>query len=173
MSIRTVFMILIVWILLLISISLHAESPFRSSYIVTSEYHSTTGKGGERRNNLHEGIDLWCLDPIIFSALPGKVVKVIQDLIYGKNVTIEHYYDIGKGKEIFYTFYAHGSKIYYSASGEVTTNTAIMRMGTTGYSSGDHLHFGAFRIVAGEKIYFDPSIILEMEEGVIEIKRGL
>lgn len=140
--------------LLLLTGSLLSESPFRENYIVTSEFHSKTGKGGERRNNLHQGIDLWCEDGIIFPALDGVVTSVNVDPVYGKSVTI------WQEDQQFYTFYAHGATIFYSASGEVTTDTPIMRMGSTGYSSGPHLHFAVFKIVECERVWLDPEVAL-------------
>lgn len=129
-----------------------AESPFRCEYVVTSEYLSTTGKGGERRNNLHEGIDLWCRDPIIFPVAAGIVSETGIDPIFGKYVIINH--------GDYYSLYAHGSTIFYSATGAVTTEIPIMRIGSSGYSSGPHLHLGVFRMVGCERVYFDPGEVL-------------
>ncbi len=170
MTIRTFFIIIIVYILLMLSISLHAESPFRKGYVyfVTSPYHSTTGKGGERRNNLHEGIDLWCPDPIIFPIKPGIVSEIGVDSVFGKFVIIDH------GDNLF-SLYAHGSKIYNTAlpGSIVDCNTPIMRQGSTGYSSGDHLHLSIFSIVDGIRVYEDPEKYIKREDNGRKEKRTM
>lgn len=152
---------ILVFLMFVVVWNVDAKSPFRSEYVVTSKYHATTGKGGERRNKLHEGIDLWCEDPIIFPALPGEVIEVEWGDIFGKYVIIRHAEEVNGTIDIFYSLYGHGETIYYSASGFVDTDTPIMKMGNTGYSGGDHLHFGVFRVVRGNRVYFDPSEILE------------
>lgn len=163
---RTALIIVLILLCFMIFlVDLEADTIYRQEYVTTSEYHATTGKGGERRNKLHEGIDIWCPDPIIFPALPGVVLKIDNCPVLGKYVIIKHFEEIeeGKGKEEFYTIYAHGETIYYSAVGEVTTKTPIMKQGSTGYSSGDHCHFGAFRIVNSKRVYFDPEKVLNMK----------
>jgi murein DD-endopeptidase MepM/ murein hydrolase activator NlpD len=143
--------------------NVEADSPFREGYVVTSPYHATTGKGGERRNKLHEGIDIWCEDPIIFPVLPGEVVKTDWNSIFGYHVIIRHAVEINGIIDIFYSLYGHGSKIYYSAEGMVDTDTPIMKMGSSGYSSGDHLHIAMFRIVRVKRVYFDPGETIDLE----------
>lgn len=136
---------------IILSGSVFAASPFRTDYIETSPYHSTIGYGGARRNNLHQGSDLWCKDPIIFSILPGVVKEIGIDSIYGKYVIIEH-------EDGLFSLYAHGSIIYYSAlPGSIVDNSVpIMRMGSTGYSDGPHLHIETYRIIDGVKVNEDP-----------------
>ena len=150
---KSQLIVILLWVVFMIMFTraLSADSPFRSDYYVTSEYLSTTGKGGERRNNLHEGIDLcpstW--DWIIESVSVGKVWYVGINAVYGKHVIIKHPSGI-------YFLYAHGETIYNTASGNVTEDTVLMKMGSTGYSDGPHLHFEAFRIIAGVKVNEDP-----------------
>lgn len=126
--------------LILLSVSLYAGSPFRCPYTVTSEFGDMEGKGGERRIAGHMGIDLipttW--DWIIFPVLPGEVVDIGIDPVYGKFVIISH----GEGLE---TLYAHAETIFDTADIGciVTTETPIFKMGSTGYSDGPHLHLEA------------------------------
>lgn len=53
---------------------------------------------------------------------------------YGKHVIVDH----GEGLK---TLYAHLSKIEVKIGDEVNTNTVIGLMGSTGHSTGSHLHF--------------------------------
>ena len=53
---------------------------------------------------------------------------------YGNLVIIDH----GNGIE---TYYGHCSKIYVKAGQSVTAGTKIAAVGSTGRSTGNHLHF--------------------------------
>lgn len=138
-----------------------AASPFRVKFEITSGYHSTIGYGGARRNNIHEGVDLIPVsyDWIIFSILPGVVKEIGIDPIYGKYVIIEH-------EDGLFSLYAHGSIIYYSAlPGSIVDNSVpIMRMGSTGYSDGPHLHIETYRIIDGVKVNEDPKKYISSNE---------
>ncbi|MEZ5320644.1 MAG: FG-GAP-like repeat-containing protein [Microthrixaceae bacterium] len=56
---------------------------------------------------------------------------------YGNVVTIRH----DSGNTTYYTTYAHLSSISVSVGEAVSTSTTLGRMGSTGCSTGDHLHF--------------------------------
>ena len=56
----------------------------------------------------------------------------------------------------YITQYGHLSEIYVTTGQEVTKGTVIGRMGTTGNSTGVHLHFAVFDTSTGEKIRIDP-----------------
>lgn len=136
---------------ILLSFTLFSESPFHTEIIITSDFGSMTGKGGERRPEGHTGIDCHAVDffPVIYPIMAGEVIKVDWDDIHGKFVVIEHSGGI-------YSRYAHGKMIFYSASGSVTTNTPIMIVGETGYTDGIHLHLEVYKIENGIKIYLNP-----------------
>lgn len=122
--------------LLLLTACLYS-APFQSGYIVTSEFGSMEGKGGARRPEGHQGIDIipteWPF--LIMPILDGIVVEIGHDTILGKYVIVEHHPQ-------FHTLYAHGAKIFYTALEGclVTTDTPIMVMGRTGFADGCHLH---------------------------------
>ncbi len=88
----------------------------------------------------HTGIDIANAqgragDPIN-PMLPGKVIYAGQIWWgYGKHIIIDHGNNIS-------TLYAHLDKIFVVKGQEITTTkTVIARMGSTGWSTGPHLHF--------------------------------
>lgn len=85
---------------------------------------------------LHSGIDI--AKPAgtpIYSVLDGVVTTVRYGTTgYGYYVMVDH----GGG---FVTLYAHCSKIVVSTGQTVSAGTKIAEVGTTGNSTGNHLHF--------------------------------
>lgn len=75
----------------------------------------------------HRGTD-------IFAAAAGKVITAKYSSSYGNHVVILH--DNG-----YSTLYAHASKLLVSVGDKVEQGTVIALVGTTGYSTGNHLHF--------------------------------
>lgn len=146
------FIILVLYVLSLFELT--AESPFHTEIVVSSPYLSTIGKGGERRNNVHRGMDCYAVNyyPVIRPVADGVVTRIGIDSIYGKYVEVRHEDERGE----YYSFYAHGKMIYYSAAGEVTTDTPLMLIGSTGYSGNVHLHLEIYRYIDGVKIWEDP-----------------
>ncbi len=85
--------------------------------------------------NYHTGLDIAnVLGTDIKSATNGKVVKVEQNNKYYGN-TIE----IDSNGVIFK--YAHLSEILVKENAEINLGNLIGKMGSTGYSTGSHLHF--------------------------------
>lgn len=94
---------------------------------------------------LHRGVDLDgdSGDPI-YPILAGRIERVEKsDFRYGNSVLIDH------GNEVK-SLYAHLSEIYASEGDEVKTSTVIGEMGSTGWSTGSHLHLEVYR--GGKKI---------------------
>lgn len=84
----------------------------------------------------HTGIDAECRmgDPL-YAAREGTVSAVIyQRTSYGYHVIIDH----GAG---FQTLYGHASKIFVKPGQRVTKGQTIAMCGSTGYSTGTHVHF--------------------------------
>jgi len=84
---------------------------------------------------LHTGIDIGAPKgaPII-AVNDGVIILASYNTSYGNYVMIDH----GGG---VVTLYAHGSKICTEVGQEVKKGDTIMLIGSTGWSTGDHLHF--------------------------------
>lgn len=98
----------------------------------------------------HQGLDIafYPANAPIRAALGGTVSKVGFDPFgYGNYVIIDH----GNGIQ---TLYAHLSSVSVSQGKKVNTGTVIGRQGSTGRSTGPHLHF-ELRI-NGEKVDPEP-----------------
>ena len=91
--------------------------------------------GDPKRRRFHSGIDLASnACPPIKAAAAGTVTFAGYSGGYGNKVVVSH----GNGIE---TVYAHCSKIYVSAGAKVSQGQQIAKMGSTGNSTGIHLHF--------------------------------
>ncbi len=91
---------------------------------------------GPRRGRMHKGIDIAApVGTPIFAAAPGEVVSAgWNNGGYGNLVKVSH----PNGS---LTLYAHNSKILVSKGQQVQQGQKISEMGSTGYSTGPHLHF--------------------------------
>lgn len=90
---------------------------------------------GMRWGRLHTGIDLAArIGTNIYSYKTGKVCFSGWKGSYGNCVIIDH----GKGLS---TLYAHCSKLLVTKGDFVRAGTRIALMGSTGWSTGSHLHF--------------------------------
>ena len=106
---------------------------------------------GDGRN--HKGVDLCAKSGApIYAVSGGTVVYSGYDSDYGYNVIIDH----GTGIK---TRYAHASELYVSAGQVVSGGEHIAAVGSTGYSTGNHLHFEV--IVNGTRVNPAPYINLK------------
>lgn len=84
---------------------------------------------------LHTGVDISApMGANFVAANDGVVVKAEYNIAYGKMVVIDH----GGGIS---TLYAHGSEFLVNAGDTVKRNQAVLKVGSTGYSTGAHAHF--------------------------------
>lgn len=84
----------------------------------------------------HNGIDLAApTGTDIYAAYDGKVVAAAYSSSMGNYVMIDHGDDL-------YTIYMHASKLYVSTGDIVVKGETIAAVGSTGRSTGPHLHFG-------------------------------
>ena len=101
---------------------------------ITSEFgmrvHPITGA-----YKLHTGTDMGAPMGADFVAMAkGVVTKASMTPAYGNMVIIDH----GGGVQ---TLYAHGSEILVQVGQEVEAGTPVLKVGSTGYSTGPHAHF--------------------------------
>lgn len=97
----------------------------------------------------HTGVDIGAeKGTIIKAAISGKVVLVSSKGDYGKHVKIE--------TDNIQTLYAHCSKILVKENDKVEAGQEIAKVGSTGNSTGPHLHFE----VRLEDRFVDPSRII-------------
>ncbi|MCD7738673.1 MAG: peptidoglycan DD-metalloendopeptidase family protein [Lachnospiraceae bacterium] len=83
----------------------------------------------------HNGVDMAAPEgSSILAAYDGTVVAATYNWSMGNYVMIDH----GDG---LYTIYMHASKLYVSAGDTVSKGDLIAAVGTTGRSTGNHLHF--------------------------------
>lgn len=98
-----------------------------------------TSEQGSRWGDYHKGIDISGVsDRTIKAADNGVVVSAGYDGGYGNKVVINH-------NNGYKTIYAHLSSINVSAGETVEQGSAIGIMGTTGNSTGVHLHFEVYK----------------------------
>ena len=101
--------------------------------------------------SFHTGTDMACPQgtPILASQ-SGRVSAVSSNRVYGNYVIIDH----GNG---YQTLYAHMYKAFVKKGAWVSQGTRIGLVGSTGYSTGPHLHFMVYK--NGTRI--DPMTILK------------
>ena len=127
------------------SIDNTAKEEVEGDGVATSEFiwpvtftHNVTSPYGERWGTFHNGIDI--AGSVSYGqdilASDGGVVTRAGDLNdgYGNYVIIDH----GNG---YKTLYAHASALYVQVGQRVSKGQKIAEIGSTGYSTGPHLHF--------------------------------
>lgn len=105
----------------------------------------------EWRGGTHSGIDIVLLNDDeskdILAALDGTVIAAYSDNSWnygaGNFIVIDH----GNG---IATVYAHCGEVYVTEGQRVTAGEAIAKIGSTGYSTGERLHFEV--LSSGERI---------------------
>lgn len=90
---------------------------------------------GLRDGRQHQGLDIAANYGLpVKAARGGRVTYAGLRGTYGKAIIIQH-------SSGFYTLYAHTSKILVNTGDEVETGQEIALIGSTGRSTGPHLHF--------------------------------
>jgi murein DD-endopeptidase MepM/ murein hydrolase activator NlpD len=103
-------------------------------------------------SEFHKGIDLAApLGTEVFAARDGTVGLVGVDPVMGNMIIINH--EAG-----YQTIYGHLAEIHVQLNDAVRSGMIIGAVGTTGYSTGPHLHFEIRRLGASR----DPAALLPM-----------
>lgn len=105
--------------------------PLTGNFRVTCEYK----RKGNWAAGWHTGIDMVCDSDKIYSSCDGEVTKTGWDDSYGNFIVVKNSID---GK---YHWFCHLSKINVSKGTKVSRTNVIGIMGSTGNSTGKHLHF--------------------------------
>ena len=96
---------------------------------------------------MHNGVDLACSSGTpIYASKSGYVTTATYHYAYGNYVTINH-------MDGFSTLYGHMTYFVVSEGEYVEQGQVIGYVGSTGYSTGPHLHF---------TIYYDGSTVNPM-----------
>ncbi|MGB4648930.1 MAG: peptidoglycan DD-metalloendopeptidase family protein [Acetivibrionales bacterium] len=109
--------------------------PVPSSYRITSSF-GMRKHPILRKNKMHTGVDIGAdKGASIVAANSGTVIMAHYDKNgYGNMVVIDH----GGG---ITTLYAHASKLLVKVGDKVKSGQTIAKVGSTGLSTGNHLHF--------------------------------
>lgn len=112
--------------------------PCPSSKRITSGFGNRAQPTAGASTN-HKGIDIGAsYGASIVAAASGRVTTAAYSSSAGNYVVISH----GNGLS---TVYMHCSALYVSAGQTVSAGQSIAAVGSTGYSTGNHLHFGVIK----------------------------
>lgn len=109
---------------------------------------------GKKRN--HNGLDLRASGDEVYAMLSGTVKKTGEDKRSGKYITIQH------GE--FLVSYCHLSRIWIERGMQVKPGEIVGITGSTGRSTGEHLHITCRR----NSKYIDPTILIQYIKEVKE-----
>ena len=101
------------------------------------------------KRKFHNGIDLYARSAKVFAMMQGKVLRVWQDKVSGKYVTLQH------GN--FTVSYCHLSQILVSQGQAVLPGDVVGITGNTGRSTGEHLHI----TIRYNEEYINPKIFFD------------
>lgn len=104
--------------------------PLTGTFRVTCEYK----RKGNWACGWHTGIDMVCDNDTIYGTCDGTVTKIGVDKSYGNYITV-------KAPDGKYHWFCHLSKVTCSEGQKISRTTKIGVMGSTGNSTGKHLHF--------------------------------
>ena len=102
--------------------------------VITCKYGPRIHPVTKKKSN-HTGIDIRAaMGSNIYATASGEVIKAGWNTAYGNMLIIDH----GNG---ITTLYGHASKLLVKVGDTVSQGDTIMKAGSTGYSTGPHLHF--------------------------------
>lgn len=111
------------------------------TYKITSAYGYRTHPVTGEKQSYHSGVDLSAsIGQAVYAIAPGKVVLSEFNSSYGFYIIIAHDVDYN-GEYDYYSLYAHNSKLLVAEDDYVSGGDQIAEAGSTGRSTGPHLHF--------------------------------
>jgi murein DD-endopeptidase MepM/ murein hydrolase activator NlpD len=116
--------------------------PMSTGYVTSNfGYRDAIYSGGKliAYSGFHEGIDLsnqYGINAQLYAVANGLVAKIFYDQWGGNQLVIHH----NIGGQSYSSSYAHLSKILVKEGQPVTRDTVVAMMGSTGSSTGPHLH---------------------------------
>ncbi|HSM84070.1 MAG TPA: M23 family metallopeptidase [Nodosilinea sp.] len=113
--------------------------PVAGNLTISSEFGLRPNPFGGRSYEMHEGIDF--VGPVgkpIVATADGVVVNAEYNGGYGNHVKIDHGYS-------YETLYAHLSEVAVEIGDRVERGDVVGYLGSTGRSSGPHLHYSIYR----------------------------
>ncbi len=127
------------------------RNPMRNArYTLTSYFGYRQNPFNPNKRTYHNGIDMACpTGTNIYPTMGGQVTTSGWSDIYGNYVIIQH-------PNKYKSLYGHMSKRNVKAGDWVDVNTVIGKVGSTGMSTGPHLHFVIYE---GDKVV-DPLVKL-------------
>ena len=112
--------------------------PLKNRYWLSSPYGWRSSPFTGKRS-FHGGMDMAAnMGTPIYASLDGRVTTVAYNETYGNYVIITHHSG-------YKSLYAHMSKVTCKKGNFVYTNTKIGEVGSTGLSTGPHLHFTIYK----------------------------
>jgi murein DD-endopeptidase MepM/ murein hydrolase activator NlpD len=115
------------------------RKPLHSYFYISSYYGWRTSPFDASRRTFHGGIDMaTSYGTSIYAALTGVVSTVGYNDTYGNYVIVSHHSG-------YKTLYGHMSAVLVVKGQAVSTDTRLGRVGSTGMSTGPHLHFTVYK----------------------------
>lgn len=113
--------------------------PVHGYFYTSSVYGWRENPFDSSKRTYHNGIDMACTHGTsVYAALAGKVTTTGFNDTYGNYIIVTHHSG-------YKTLYAHLSAVLCVKGQNVTTETRIGRVGSTGKSTGSHLHFTVYK----------------------------
>jgi len=119
--------------------------------VITTEYYEIRYTNDNKTPRRHTGIDIAAsYNTPILATNSGKVVVAEEMALTGNTIVIDH------GCGLFST-YCHLNEMYYKPGQKIKRGDIIGLMGSTGFSTGSHLHFE----MCYNGIYIDPEFFYD------------
>ena len=107
-----------------------------TNHYITCYFGPRTHPVTKKKNSFHSGIDIGVgTGTSVRSVSSGEVIYAGYSSVWGNYIYVDH----GSG---YVTIYAHNSKLLVKKGDKVKCGQTIAKSGSTGYSTGAHLHFG-------------------------------